>query len=129
MTLRPARPVDLDACWQIHRDAMRDAVAALWAWDDTEQRARFEAAFEPALTRCIEVDGSTAGMLKVDARGVPVRLLQIALSPAFQGRGIGAAVVRRVQAEAAPRPVWLQVLRSIHARGRCTRGWASSTSA
>ncbi len=56
-----------------------------------------------------------AGMLKVDARGVPVRLLQLALMQAWQGQDIGSAVVRRVLREAAPRPVWLQVL---HANAR-----------
>lgn len=109
-TLRAAVHGDLDACWQVHREAMRAPVQATWGWNDAEQRVRFAAAFEPLLTRCVEIEGEVVGLVKVDARGVPVRLLQVALRPAFQRRGIGSAVVRAVLAEAAPRPVWLQVL-------------------
>lgn len=89
---------------------MRDVVAATFGWHDADQHARFVAAFDPSITRMVELDGTPIGLLKVDARGTPVRLLQLAVAPEFQGRGLGTALVRRVIAEAGTRPVWLQVL-------------------
>lgn len=49
----------------------------------------------------IEVDGRPAGRLYVDRRPTDIRVVDIALAPAYRGRGIGTALLRQVLAEAA----------------------------
>jgi ribosomal protein S18 acetylase RimI-like enzyme len=115
-TLRPATDADRAFCWQLHVRTMRAYVEATWGWDEADQRARFDAAFDPAALRIVELDGVTAGALKVDMNGVPVRLLSIAIAPSQQRRGLGAALIGHVIREADGAPVWLQVLKVNPAR-------------
>lgn len=115
-TLRAASEADRAFCWQLHVDAMRACVEATWGWDEADQRARFEAAFDPAALRIVEVGGAPVGHLRVEAADVPVRLLSVAIAPARQGRGLGTALVEHVVHEAAGAPVWLQVLKVNPAR-------------
>ena len=49
----------------------------------------------------IEVDGRPAGRLYVDRRPGDLRIVDIALLPAFRGRGIGAGLIAGLQHEAA----------------------------
>jgi ribosomal protein S18 acetylase RimI-like enzyme len=49
----------------------------------------------------IEVDGVPAGRLYVDRRPGDLRIVDIALLPAYRGRGIGAMLVRGLQEAAA----------------------------
>ena len=49
----------------------------------------------------IEVDGVAAGRLYVDRRPGDLRIVDIALLPAYRGRGIGARLVRGLQQAAA----------------------------
>lgn len=115
-SLRPATDADRAFCWNLHARTLRDHVEATWGWDEADQRARFDAAFDPAGLRIVEVDGVAAGTLNVDTSGVPVRLLSIAIAPSCQRRGIGTALIGRVIEEAAGAPVWLQVLKTNPAR-------------
>lgn len=66
--------------------------------------------------RIVEAEGTPVGALRVDAGGVPVRLLSIAITPSHQRRGLGTALLERVVQEAAGAPVWLQVLKANPAR-------------
>ena len=34
VALRPARPADSEFCYQLHKAAMGDYVAAIWGWDE-----------------------------------------------------------------------------------------------
>jgi ribosomal protein S18 acetylase RimI-like enzyme len=49
----------------------------------------------------VEVAGRPAGRLYVDRRPGDLRIVDIALLPAFRGRGIGERLIRRLQQEAA----------------------------
>ena len=49
----------------------------------------------------IEVAGARAGRLYVDRRPDEIRIVDIALLPAFRGRRIGSVLIGRLQAEAA----------------------------
>ncbi|WP_189455551.1 GNAT family N-acetyltransferase [Cognatilysobacter bugurensis] len=115
-SLRAATEDDRAFCWRLHEETMRAYVEATWGWDGPDQRMRFEAAFDPAVVRIVEVNGRAAGWLKVDASGVPVRLLSIAIAPCYQRSGLGTAVIGQVVREAAGWPVWLQVLKVNPAR-------------
>lgn len=116
MRSRPATEADRELCWRVVQQTMRPYIAATWGWDDADQRARFDAAFEPGDREIIELDGRPIGVLRVDSTGSPVRLLNIQLLPAFQRQGHGTAIIEAVVRRAPERPVWLQVLKANPAR-------------
>lgn len=113
--LRPATAEDYAFLEQLHRRTLRPYVERTWGWDDAEQAAMFRRRFDPALLVIVVVDERDAGVLHVERRADETFLVNIALDPEFQGRGIGTAIVGDVLAEGAP--VTLQVLRVNPARG------------
>lgn len=88
-------------------------VDATWGWDEDEQIAYFDARFDPARRRIVQVAGADVGVLEVDDRAGEIYVATIALLPAWQGRGIGSAVIRSLleRAAATGRAVTLRVLR------------------
>ena len=48
VVLRPATPADSEFCYQLHKAAMGDYVAAIWGWDEQVQRGLHARAFNPA---------------------------------------------------------------------------------
>lgn len=106
--LRPARAEDADRLFAIHRAAMRGHVAATFgAWDEGDQRSRFDEAFDPARREVIVVGGRAVGFQGVEDAGEHLFLATLELEPDFQSRGIGSALVRRLLARG--RPIELQV--------------------
>ena len=74
---------------------------------DTDYRSRWPR----GRSLVVEADGEPAGRLYLGATAHELRVVDIALLPAYCGRGIGTALLRNVQAEAAARgvPVVLHV--------------------
>ncbi|RZQ63868.1 GNAT family N-acetyltransferase [Amycolatopsis suaedae] len=103
ISLRPATPADSEFCFQLHKAAMGDYVAAIWGWDDEDQRGYHERGFDPARWQIVVVDGTDAGILVVEYRANEVYLGRIELDPRYQGRGIGAQLIRSVVDIAARR--------------------------
>jgi ribosomal protein S18 acetylase RimI-like enzyme len=110
--LRPATPADEEYCFQLHKLAMGDYVAAIWGWDDAEQREYHARAFAPGHWQIITVDGSDAGLFIVEDRPHEIYLGRIELHPGHQGQGIGAHLIRGLidRAHAQGRHVLLDVL-------------------
>ncbi len=71
---------------------------------DIQQRA-YAAAHPHASFDLVIVDGTPAGRLYVDRSGPEIRLIEIALLPAFRGAGIGSRLVGELLAEASTRGV------------------------
>jgi len=114
---RSATGDDASYCFELNRRTLRDYVLATWGrWDDAEQALHFQSSFNPDRSRIIRLDGRDIGLLVVDASADPYRLLTIAIMPEHQRKGLGARVIDRVIDEAAPKDVWLQVLRVNPAR-------------
>jgi ribosomal protein S18 acetylase RimI-like enzyme len=112
--LRPATVADVEWLCAVRRTTMRQYVEDTFgAWDDDAQCERFRQADERANIRIIMVERLDAGLLHVVHEVNSVFLANIQLLPAFQNRGVGAAVVRQVMAEgqAVQHPVRLQVLK------------------
>ncbi|MFF4961392.1 GNAT family N-acetyltransferase [Streptomyces sp. NPDC001222] len=103
VALRPAAPADSEFCFQLHKAAMGDYVAAVWGWDDEDQRAYHERGFDPDRWQVITVDGADAGILVVEYRATEVYLARIELHPHHQGRGIGAQLIQSLIDTAARR--------------------------
>jgi GNAT superfamily N-acetyltransferase len=70
-------------------------------WQFDLQRQEYNARFPDAAYHVILVDGSRAGRIWVGSDDEQIRLLDIALSPEFQNRGVGTALLRRLMDQAA----------------------------
>jgi ribosomal protein S18 acetylase RimI-like enzyme len=114
--LRPVTPADSEFCFQLHKAAMGDYVAAIWGWDDDVQRDYHRRAFAPGRWQIITADGADAGMLNVEYRPAEIYLARIEIHPAYQGAGIGSHFIRELLGEARQRgqPLVLDVLTVNH---------------
>ena len=95
-----ATAADADALATLRVAAMRESLEHLGRFDPRRARDRFLATFEPAHTRHIVVDGERVGFVVLRAQGEEWLLDHLYVLPSFQGRGIGAAVLRDVFASA-----------------------------
>lgn len=111
--LRQATDVDYDFLYRLHVAAMRDLVAHVWGWEDQRQEQFFADHFDPAYSRIVSVDSVDVGVIAVAWSAVDAFLANIEILPEYQGRGLGAALMRGIIAEADARnlPVRLQVLK------------------
>jgi ribosomal protein S18 acetylase RimI-like enzyme len=101
VALRPATPADSEFCYQLHKAAMGDYVAAIWGWDEQVQRGFHDRAFNPARWQIITTGGTDIGMLDVERRPGEIYLARIELRPDHQGHGIGTRLIRALADEAA----------------------------
>jgi ribosomal protein S18 acetylase RimI-like enzyme len=109
--LRPVSPNDDQFLLSVYRSTREDELAqAEWVegqkemflrWQFDLQRREYDARFPEAAYHVIVVDQQPAGRIWVGSDDEQIRLLDIALLPEFQNRGIGTALLRRLQEEAA----------------------------
>jgi ribosomal protein S18 acetylase RimI-like enzyme len=108
--LRPVEDADRAFLVELYAST-REAELAQLDWDETTKRAFIEHQFSAqdahyrgnypgATLDVIEVDGAPAGRLYVHRGPSDIRIMDIALAPAFRGRGIGTALLRELMAEA-----------------------------
>ncbi len=116
-TLAPAAEADFERLLLIRHAAMRASLDHVGRWHPLRARARFRAAFQPNETRLIMVDGALAGCVALRPSGAALELDQFYLDPAYQGGGLGSAVLLRLLAEAdrMGKPVVLTVLKDSRA--------------
>jgi ribosomal protein S18 acetylase RimI-like enzyme len=74
----------------------REFVEHQFGAQDTHYRANYPG----ATLDVIEVDGERAGRLYVHRGASDIRIMDIALAPAFRGHGIGTQLLRELMAEA-----------------------------
>jgi len=101
VALRPARPADSEFCFQLHKAAMGDYIAAIWGWDEQRQREFHARGFAPGRWQIITANGADAGLLDVEYRPAEIYLSRIELLPDYQGRGIGSRLINALIDEAA----------------------------
>jgi GNAT superfamily N-acetyltransferase len=111
ITLRPAQPEDEDFLVAVY-GTTREEELAMTPWDAAQRAAfvRFQFAAQrnyyqteyPQAEHQIILTGDRAvGRLYVDRRRDEIRILDLTLLTAERGRGIGAALIRRLMDEAA----------------------------
>ena len=122
--LRPAREDDASFLLRVYASTRVEELAQVdWseAQKDAFLRQQFEAQtqhyrehFDGAHFDVIECDAEAAGRLTVWRSRDEIRLVDIALLPAFRGRGVGEGLLRAILAEAAERglPVHIHVERA-----------------
>jgi GNAT superfamily N-acetyltransferase len=72
-------------------------------WQFDMQRREYDARFPHPVYNVIVVDDQPAGRIWVGSDDEQIRLLDIALLPQFQNRGVGTALVQRLMSQAATR--------------------------
>ncbi|WP_244124058.1 GNAT family N-acetyltransferase [Burkholderia gladioli] len=100
LDLSPTTLDDAEALVAIRIAAMRESLEALGRFDPRRVRERFLAGFTPADCRFVEADGVRAGFVLLRRQTRPWLLDHLYIEPAMQGRGIGAAVLGAIFAEA-----------------------------
>ena len=101
VVLRPATPADSEFCYQLHKAAMGDYVAAIWGWDEQVQRRFHVRVFNPDRWQIITTGGTDIGMIDVEHRPSEIYLARIELHPGHQGHGTGTRLIRALAGEAA----------------------------
>lgn len=99
--LRPATAADSEFCYQLHKSAMGDYVAAIWGWDERVQRDMHASVFSPGAWQIITCGGADIGMLHVEERPGETYLARIEIDPRYQGRGIGGQIISELAGQAA----------------------------
>jgi ribosomal protein S18 acetylase RimI-like enzyme len=111
ITLRPVVEEDEEFLCRVY-GSTREPELALVDWDDTQKQAFVRQQFEAQHRHyhqhyrntsfdVILVGGERAGRLYVARWSSEMRIVDIALLPAFRGRGVGTKLLRELQAEAA----------------------------
>lgn len=111
-TLQPACEADFERLFALRLVAMRESLERLGRFDPERARLRFREGFDPAHTRLIHHDGALAGCVTLrPGEDGALWVEHFYLYPEAQGRGLGAAVMRRLLAETPGRTFRLGVLR------------------
>jgi ribosomal protein S18 acetylase RimI-like enzyme len=112
LTLRPALPADEAFLLALRKATMTAHLTRVGEpADDAAHRARLLHRYGTAQVICI--DGAPAGLLKAHRTNAEWVVVQIQISPALQGRGLGERVLHGVlrAAQADALPVTLKVLK------------------
>lgn len=123
-TLRPATAADDTLLFELYASTRAEELAA-WGWSAAQQepflrmqwlaqRRGYEARYPSEGHVVIELDGRPAGRLWVVRGEHELRLVDVSLLPAYRGRGVGTALLRALQEEAAAagKPLRLHVTAS-----------------
>lgn len=92
---RPASEADIPFLLELRRRTMDDYLRASGA-DASENAHRERLLYRFDCAELLLVDGEPVGLLKVDRGEREWKLIQIQLSPAVQGKGIGAQVLNEL---------------------------------
>jgi GNAT superfamily N-acetyltransferase len=118
--LREATAADSDFVFNALHEAIGPYVDLAWGWNHARELERHAERWGRLRFRLIVAGGADAGYLSTAVYDQPtgayptsLYLHQLMILPLFQSRGIGAACLRRVQAEARELglPLRLRVLR------------------
>jgi ribosomal protein S18 acetylase RimI-like enzyme len=100
IAFEPVSPEDAEALVALRLAAMRDSLERIGRFDPVRARERFLNAFTPGHTRHVVAGGERVGFVVVKPIDGGLLLDHLYIAPAFQRRGIGAAVLADVFAHA-----------------------------
>ena len=100
---------DADALATLRLEAMRESLERIGRFDAVRARERFLGGFDPQHTRHIVAGGQRVGFVVVRPVDGGLLLDHLYIAPEFQRRGIGAAVLAAVFAQADARAQPLRV--------------------
>ena len=120
ITLRPVETLDGGFLFKVYASTRLEEMA-LVDWTDSQkelflrmqfnvQRQQYQITYPNAINQIIELNGLPAGRLIVDRIPNETFLVDIALLPEFRNLGLGASILRSLQAEG--KKITLHVIRS-----------------
>jgi ribosomal protein S18 acetylase RimI-like enzyme len=99
-SLRPARAEDRAFIEDVYFKTQRWIIESLFGWSDDEtERANFADTYDEEHTQIITIDGEDAGWFTVQ-RTRDIHLDSIYISPQYQRKGVGTALIRGLIGEA-----------------------------
>jgi GNAT superfamily N-acetyltransferase len=116
---RPSTPGDREFLHELHHATYRDVVIRQFGiWDEQRQDESFVQTLADCEFRIVEVDGVAVGAIGVDERDDCVRLVELQILPARQGKGLGSALLHNLMlhAKSKNKSIRLRVLRESRAR-------------
>ena len=113
LKVRKAQATDSEFVFAVKKAAFREYVEQIWGWDDIYQRDLHNRRFASQNLRIIQFRGTDIGFLSTSNTSDTFKVDQLYILPEYQGRGIGAACMRRIidDANLEQKPVTLQVLK------------------
>jgi ribosomal protein S18 acetylase RimI-like enzyme len=113
LKFRKVHAIDSEFVFAVKKAAFREYVEQIWGWDDNYQRDLHNRRFASQDIRIIQFHGTDIGFLSTSNTSDTLNVDQIYILPEYQGKGIGAACMRRIIANASleQKPVALQVLK------------------
>ena len=113
LKVRKAQATDSEFVFAVKKAAFREYVEQIWGWDDIYQRDLHNRRFTSQDLRIIQFHGTDVGFLSTSNTSDTFNVNQIYILPEYQGRGVGAACMRRIidDANLEQKPVTLQVLK------------------
>jgi GNAT superfamily N-acetyltransferase len=109
LAFRPVGAGEGEALADLRVEAMRPSLERVGRFDADRARARFLISFSPEYTREILESGVRVGFFVLKPQDDGLLLDHLYVRPAHQSRGIGAAVLRNVFAEADARGLDVRV--------------------
>ena len=100
LELVPATAADAEALVALRITAMRESLERIGRFDPQRARDRFLSTFTPEQTQHLLLQGERVGFVGVRSYQGELQLDHLYVHPAHQRRGIGAAVLARVFADA-----------------------------
>jgi ribosomal protein S18 acetylase RimI-like enzyme len=100
VSLRPARPEDLDFCRRLYYEAMRPTIERLFGWDQGRQDETFARQWSVDEVTVIRHGEAEVGWLQTAGIDGAIFVKQIYLDPAAQNLQIGTSVLETVMAQA-----------------------------
>ena len=98
--LEPASACDFESLAAMRIEAMRESLERIGRFDPARSTERLRAAFDPADTRHVVVDGQRAGFVIARTVDGHRKLEHLYIRPAHQSKGLGSAVLGAIVAEA-----------------------------
>ena len=113
LKVRKVQATDSEFVFAVKEAAFREYVEQIWGWEDTYQRELHDRRFAAQDIRIIQFCGTDVGFLSTANTSDTLNVDQLYILPEYQGKGIGAACMRRVIDDASleHKPVTLQVLK------------------
>ena len=113
LVTRPADASDAVFAYTVKRAALGKYVAQVWGWDEAVQRAYHDSDWAVHRPDIVELNGVPIGTLEVADHHDHVYVGEFYLLPAYQRRGIGTKLLRRVlkRADDAGLSIRLQFLK------------------
>ncbi len=117
ITTRRSVEKDFELTFEIKKSALKDyIIQAFGPWKEDRQLAEHRKDFSSGQFEIIEADGVGAGYLWVRRTDKAIYLVDICVSPEYQGNGIGSRIIGKLLSEAKARrlPVELGVFKVNH---------------